>query len=1222
MRNVIKKINETGTLLVEALAMLGLISMVTPVLYKKASERTVELQDINASSQLRALSTAMDSYLKDKFAEISRGETVDGIDYGDFKDSESASKTIEADEIANVLGGYLPYGFLDNDGTLRETKLFRNYSIIIKSESELKDGKAVNQTLTSFIVIPPKNDEDFSEKRAARVASMVGSNGGYVTKEPDSDNFYAMGAQGIWKVPVNELGNPTRRTMVISSLQPISSQGLANEDVLHRHDEPDADDELNSMTTDLFLGYGNNQPHNIRMVNQIIMTPVAEGMVDKDTGRPANNASATSHGTDDKLGENYTTSLDNALYIGNKGGAYLEGVLKAMDDHFTVTADGIKYFGDTTTTDETTGEEVTNKNTDATFSVTASEMIYGNPGNGNAKLKVTSNGIFSFGKDGYTPEGGEPVAAKRLIYADDDMVNLGNGYLSVKNDDTKWNTVVGGGDAWNGAITRYVWNGDVPDDGTEEADQNYELTVNGSAYVRDTILTAKLKTFDVDAATLRAGVSHENFNDANDDDFFMKVKAVGSEAEGSYSDVFVVGHNDAPIMTVTTNSENEYDAPLGVVIHTTEDANYDTSYSNTYERIWGNAPGINIVAGNSALPLAYADRYYFYGMDGYNGSYSYDNDPDNGAVKIGGEKGVYISALDGNGDMTNFPVSIQGNTLRVFQNEQNDFGPTVWASVDHFNVFSSTTSDDALNGDCQDCWYHYYYMPSYTRAGSAGYAGRMLLGDSNLMMGTTERDSIFLDVSYIPTQADARKSAAMRLSGGFALYDWGKDLQTMDNVDNEYAKGSDGRDALLYANNGRFELRSSQNTYTDDDEVLDANAGKTGGKVRVLTVDTNDDGTNYSDADYTAKHGSVYIRRGSIVLESGLDADKNRSLTNAKIKDGYVNDNRARGYIAADRFISHYGMTEAEKSSVLDIGASGVSDAQDIGKNLKAYDGYEVNPAYTSVMHDIKLTTRGGARLSDILPDFINKGIYVVDSTYEHNEWDKSTGTPYPEEVTSGQEASEYLGFVPTPKCPPGYSKVITLTPATWAMAQAGTPVKVDDRIDIYTPTNPDEYLKDVGDGKEVSSYVLRFQKNTWLKSMVRPYCGDMGAGHFTNDPEHECNVENFQGWGAIMGFIYPSTLYNLSEFGLDPDAVQEDNVIWNLFPVKYKELEGYATVYCYFDRKEFTPSMVDVDYDQLFAARNGGANAYRKGDRQESPNGETYLKRLDDPNLKYYSPW
>ena len=44
---MLKKLNsllgQKGSMMVEALAMLGLISMVTPVLYKKAAERTTEL---------------------------------------------------------------------------------------------------------------------------------------------------------------------------------------------------------------------------------------------------------------------------------------------------------------------------------------------------------------------------------------------------------------------------------------------------------------------------------------------------------------------------------------------------------------------------------------------------------------------------------------------------------------------------------------------------------------------------------------------------------------------------------------------------------------------------------------------------------------------------------------------------------------------------------------------------------------------------------------------------------------------------------------------------------------------------------------------------------------------------------------------------------------------------------------------------------------------------
>ena len=69
MVNNWKKISEQGSMMVEALAMLGLITMVTPVLYKKAAERTTELQDINTATQLRALSKALDGYMKDNASE-------------------------------------------------------------------------------------------------------------------------------------------------------------------------------------------------------------------------------------------------------------------------------------------------------------------------------------------------------------------------------------------------------------------------------------------------------------------------------------------------------------------------------------------------------------------------------------------------------------------------------------------------------------------------------------------------------------------------------------------------------------------------------------------------------------------------------------------------------------------------------------------------------------------------------------------------------------------------------------------------------------------------------------------------------------------------------------------------------------------------------------------------------------------------------------------------
>ena len=63
---------EKGSMMVEALAMLGLITMVTPILYKKAAERTTELQDINTAAQMRTLSKALDDYIQDNYAELAK----------------------------------------------------------------------------------------------------------------------------------------------------------------------------------------------------------------------------------------------------------------------------------------------------------------------------------------------------------------------------------------------------------------------------------------------------------------------------------------------------------------------------------------------------------------------------------------------------------------------------------------------------------------------------------------------------------------------------------------------------------------------------------------------------------------------------------------------------------------------------------------------------------------------------------------------------------------------------------------------------------------------------------------------------------------------------------------------------------------------------------------------------------------------------------------------
>jgi hypothetical protein len=71
---------------------------------------------------------------------------------------------------------------------------------------------------------------------------------------------------------------------------------------------------------------------------------------------------------------------------------------------------------------------------------------------------------------------------------------------------------------------------------------------------------------------------------------------------------------------------------------------------------------------------------------------------------------------------------------------------------------------------------------------------------------------------------------------------------------------------------------------------------------------------------------------------------------------------------------------------------------------------------------------------------------------------------------------------------------------------------------------------------------------------------------------------------------------------------------VWNVFPVPTNSLEGHATVYCYFDRKEFDAQHV-LQIDPL-------SDSYRFKDKNSGTSSDAYLKRLDDPTLKYSDPW
>ncbi len=379
---------------------------------------------------------------------------------------------------------------------------------------------------------------------------------------------------------------------------------------------------------------------------------------------------------------------------------------------------------------------------------------------------------------------------------------------------------------------------------------------------------------------------------------------------------------------------------------------------------------------------------------------------------------------------------------------------------------------------------------------------------------------------------------------------------------------------------------------------------------KMILADNTDDLVSTSTGVVGSK-GIIFRRDGTIELPRGGTSGR----TDLPSSDGYQD---VPGYIKLDRVLANQNYETPGSGSA--------------GENAsKPYDAYQLNPAYTSVMHDIKLTTRGGARLSDILPDFINRGIYVLDNTYKEDKnranWEdysvsNNSGvlkvSPQLADCSGDADciATPWLGFVPAPQCPPGYSKVITINPIRWKMAEAYyiTGVEsVDSDVaskfrNYFVPqTNP--YMAKFTLGEADGSVgmhthqlseggALTFQTNTWLNTTISGYSSG----------------STFMGWHAIMGFLYYGDQYSeyLDNIGF---SGYKNKVIWNLFPVYNEEMSAIANVYCYFERDNIAGRWTwNRDYigtyDQL--------NSFRSGYEKDSD----YKKRLNDPALGYTEAW
>lgn len=1237
-RNMSKSIAQKGGLMIEALAMLGLIAVVTPTMYKKSAERTMEVEDINTASTIRTVMNAANDYVGANYSTIvSEMEHSTG--------NASNYRKITFDQIKN----YLPYGF-------NIKKALYNYG-----DPEISIARKDNN-LTAFVLFPAKANADngIGQERTSRIASLVGSSGGFVTEKGKT----ARGIGGVWKLEETDYKgvfpdkaeNAEEYSIVTASADTINS-AVNNEVDMDKYlqrgrDAGDTDDSSlwkNTMRTDLYMGntditndvYNDEEKYkdktfSIRNVKSMIIGAEYAG--------------------DDK---DWDEASNYGLYVtGNKPDTYLLGTLEAVDSDFRVLQNQLS-FGRTAGADGNKG--------DYAFTI---------DNNGD----TSTRGRLTVDKNVYLANASPDTTAMTAGWDEVKIGNLGNGY-AIQADAGH---IKGRGNAYSGHVS--IIGPDIADfngftsnlpgissmeddrivlmnegytqlpDGTavpaisytEGGKPTFPVRIGSNAEVEGLLAAGQLDTQKLRTASLSVGSEH-----IDDENKWMTVDADGvlianpENREAVYDDTSGKLTSDKSGTRVNINKDQialSVDSTAKDITNPREqeESDHSTKFALTKDNIKAISNDVDIrsrgyasFSGVGTLiqamdPSDYEDSDDIYENELYDNTLLLRNSQmqarmEDGQLTIGGKtymndtefvdktNAKHIRTLFDNGT-----VDMANANLNVYTDDDTN----------KKQVFSVRTNNDPNSLSPKNTYADNYDVTMH---------GKVLI--------TNEAGG---KVAAGATDADTTNKAHKLISIG------GDTIQTDAGI-NIIQRSDDAQISNAYKN------------------ILIIEQGATD------EVNKNSNNNNSNNNGINTDNGTIYIRKGFVEIHGEREESVSSGNTDKSADQGL-------GVIKASRFVANNpDITEASMTgqphSSGKYGARVPMILQTISPNnewekynktstANRYDTYMVNPAYTSVMHDIKLTTRGGARLSDVLPDFINKGIYVVNNTVKEssiNSLDFSSSTYDTLKVTKDaftkdqkldlakEEAwaSPFLGVVPAPQCPPGYGRVITLTPATFQVGQAGKLMK---RKDTGAPANSyyvvpndassDQIAASVNDSQvayelvgvtgkatdknnqevtidpnkvTTAKYVLTtfsdtstkqpvvpltFQQSTWLKSMVT----ELKNGEYT------------QGWATIMGFLYPTSLYN--GFTHQDKLKATDEAYWNIFPVLRGSLEGYATVYCYFDRTNmFKGYNYDYDnfvdnYDYLQTMDNVPTSFKKKSGNSN------YQKRLNDPSLKYDEVW
>ena len=1114
--------DQKGTLLVEALAMLGLIAMVTPTLYKKSAERLQEIQDINGASQARTMSKVMDAYIQSNFSalmkKMSSGVSTVVIEY---KDNQP-----QAFEVG--YSSFLPYGFQPD-----EIRNYKDPKIYVHRDKD---------TLVSYVIYP--KGIDLGKKRSARMASLVGANGGVVT-----DAQEAKGTGGAWFLNssmVNEMKFDktllTENSLIVTSNEPVSMSYDDSAKYLYRvpPKQRDALNEYfhNTMVTDMFMGghddetdYGHlaNEYYSIYNVRKLTLnTNCNRQYIATGTGGGAN-MHCDQNVADLYIGKpipkNRATSEWGNQVKPSNGAAWIYGNLAALEENFRLTREIDGTEGGYIEGDET----VANSGGRAPNGYDVMKFVRRNIAAGAGAGTGTDDLVILRADNKTTGNKAEVSMIDGFVQALEGKDGTGSSRAEFKVGGSQAAYMHAFKDSTNGfANTLYL--------NQEASSYTFINKQGGVVRINDTKPTGAIAETYINSqgGKLAAGKTAEWISAAGEDTS-ARVDIL-KEAPAKAGQIFTVGGTDAfkdnkiyadKTKVLLENGKIRVYRELGYGensglggtnsgVYTGEDAITGTlsglatintadvdifgaTYIGANAMKTGNKAEDGLynrdryklgVAGSAWIDdLLWARRAWLHNAGirelhaGFKNFDEYEKKTNTAWLNVYDDSIIFRNKVkaatsDVTSRGTNDDIMLQADSSKVVVRDTD--GAWAWfeggsarigTDANYFfadksvggkdgsaNVVGSTlaniytydaTNSSKVNIQKEAMLFNGHFDEAKYKNEIAAKAGLFTIKTTSSGVSSNASDDVqfLVDKNMVRTRyvdfqvEDASSKVRFRvmpdmdpssLSGEANVFVDGslhvtgnKVLHVASNADQRAGSAKDANRAMLEIDPEYIQVWSKKKDSTGDNFVGGASPTDYYAMFKINPYDV--EGKATSSTASIKKDASVYVRKGAIeierdVLTAGVGAGDGKHAAD----EGY-------GYIKVGRMV-HNGPEDVPAPTTIG-GSTG-------GFNFKTpYDTFMVNPAYTSVMHDIKLTTRGGARLSDALPDYVLKGIYNVSNNCSEGKAaldDAATPKKYCDATGFEDWASPYVGMIPYAICPPGYRQMATLVPSTFMMGQAG----------------------------------------------------------------------------------------------------------------------------------------------------------------------------------------